>query len=178
MSHAFAMKDAAVASPGRWTWIGALALAAPAALLATRGGRERTETLEQIVVCAEAPAPSVAPPTIADETVPGNARYVSVDLDADGVDELVAETASGRNAIVFRQHEGEPVRVGSIPLIDADHPCKAELQVEDNRLIALDYAPIALGDSACEQTTKRHFDLVDGRLRTITTWTSITVVDK
>ena len=174
MSHAFPMQLASRARVGHWTFIGALALAVPTVVLVTRGGDQVSTTEQVLYVPTESlPAENVYGPPIlgVSDPVPDNARYVAIDLDGDGADELVAETASGNKAIVFRVRDGALLAAEVIDLLSAASPCKSELGIRGGELIAQDYAPPAYADSTCAATTVRTFHLTPSGL-------TVAVVDK
>ncbi len=148
------MKIASVASPA-WALVAAgVALGASLVL-------GRTHRVE--------PAPIYVP--TADVGVSDHARYWSIDLDGDGVPELVAETADRSAAVIVKAYGHAPI--GTIPLRFPGNPCQSELAIENERLVAHDYA-----GPDCHENQWRRFRIVDGGLSTVTVWdTEITIVD-
>lgn len=91
------------------------------------------------------------------------AHYVLVDLDQDGVDELVAVATgiAGPELVVL---DARHARIAEIPFGMPGNPCASEMAAGENQLIVTDYLAPELGDGACQYLATHHYRLHAGRL--------------
>lgn len=117
-------------------------------------------------------APTVATPALASVEEPplvvrDDAMYRQVDLDGDGVLELVA-LAQGRSgpvmAVLVRRAPGDYAIVATLPLTSPRSPCASDFTIDDGRLVVEDYAPTDRDDSVCDAVARHIYRLDHGRL--------------
>jgi hypothetical protein len=157
MSHASAMQAESV----RTGW--PLPLAAIAAgALALYPAAPRTEALPPVADTDSVDNPDIETGTVNATTdtniaIRDTARYVLVDLDGDGVEELVALGMRMPGhvpelVVMEAVHHRELAR---IPFGAVDNPCASDFTVDGNQLIVSDYTPADSGIQPQEFTWPR-----------------------
>ncbi|HEY1556269.1 MAG TPA: hypothetical protein VGF94_15645 [Kofleriaceae bacterium] len=102
------------------------------------------------------------------ELQPDPPHYVQVDLDQDGMPELVVDEGTALRIERIDHHE-----IARVPLAESRNPCLSEFTVEPNRLVVRHYQPTAAGTCEASNVTD-YYRIRDGRLSHV--WVEDTII--